>query len=156
VAFRICNYAPVYADFTAFFDSTSASELSVHPSHGVMEPQGSPNGTQFIISFKPTEYGKAIRGLLVIQTEEVMWSYEVRGSIPAYEPPTVTVSKISTRLPKEVEYQMKMNKLSRGKNYVKSNVQGVGALSRNTSVSKPPLSRQTSVKRSESSRQSPK
>ncbi len=99
------------------------------------------------------EYGKSVHGCLIIQTDDVMWSYDVRGSIPQYEPPTAVASKISTRLSKEVEQQMRLSKLNRGKNFIKSNLEST-AMSRQVSVKRSPavaLSRQASIKRSDSS-----
>eukprot|EP00435_Cladocopium_sp_Y103_P058666 s1865_g20.t1 len=35
----------------------------------VLEPAGT-NGTTFVVTYKPTEYGKPVQGKLIIQTEE--------------------------------------------------------------------------------------
>jgi hypothetical protein len=51
------------------------------PKSGMLEPYGK-DGTNFIISFTPTEYGKAKVGRLVIVTDEMQWTYEIRGSHP--------------------------------------------------------------------------
>merc|ERR1711920_444960 len=79
VAFRLSNHSSVYAEFDAFFDAESAYEFSVQPTSGVLEPAGT-TGTTFIITYKPTEYGKPVQGKLIIQTEDVYWSYLVRGT----------------------------------------------------------------------------
>lgn len=42
------------------------------PKSGQLEPYGR-EGTTFIISFTPIEYGKARRGKLIIQTDEMYW-----------------------------------------------------------------------------------
>ena len=59
------------------------------PNEGVLEPPGRGDGTVFIVSFTPTEYGKTQVGKLVIQTEEMQWSYEIRGIPPEYKAPEI-------------------------------------------------------------------
>jgi hypothetical protein len=76
------------AEFQAYFTSDSAAEFVVYPKTGLLEPYGK-EGTNFIVSFTPIEYGKAKIGRLVIQTEEMQWTYEIRGSHPHYKIPTV-------------------------------------------------------------------
>ena len=39
------------------------------------------------MSFSPREYGKEVTGRLVVQTEEMQWLYEVRGTRPQYKVP---------------------------------------------------------------------
>merc|ERR1719218_73866 len=96
VAFRLCNHTAAYAEFDAFFDAESAYEFSVHPTSGVLEPSGS-NGTTFVVSYRPTEYGKHVSGKLVIQTEDVYWSYQVKGTHPKYTAPVADHSRLDTR-----------------------------------------------------------
>merc|ERR1719379_2416514 len=97
VAFRLCNNTAAYAEFQAYFASDSAYEFTVSPTSGVLEPAGKA-GTTFVITYRPTEYGKPVTGRLIIQTEDVFWSYAVRGSIPKYSAPTVDVPRVTTRL----------------------------------------------------------
>ena len=72
VSFRLCNHTRAYSDFQAFFTHDSATEFSIYPKSGVLEPFGK-DGTNFIVSFTPTEYGKNKTGKLIIQTEEMQW-----------------------------------------------------------------------------------
>ena len=65
-----------HAPFTASFTPDSPCKFTVFPNEGVLEPPGRGDGTVFIVSFTPTEYGKTQVGKLVIQTEEMQWSYE--------------------------------------------------------------------------------
>lgn len=81
VSFKLTNHMKTFADFHAYFTSDSAAEFQVHPKSGLLEPYGK-EGTNFIVSFTPTEYGKAKIGRLIIQTEEMQWTYEIRGSHP--------------------------------------------------------------------------
>jgi len=124
VAFRLCNHTPAYSEFDAFFDAESAFEFTVQPTSGVLEPSGS-TGTAFVITYKPIEYGKPVQGKLIVQTEEVYWSYLVRGTHPKYSAPVVDKSKITTRLSKSVQDHMAATSaLRRRKNFIRENIHG--------------------------------
>jgi len=70
VSFKLTNHLKAFAEFTAYFTAESATEFVCHPKSGLLEPYGK-EGTNFIVSFTPTEYGKTKVGRLVIQTEEM-------------------------------------------------------------------------------------
>lgn len=124
VAFRLSNHTSVYAEFDAFFDVEAAYEFSVQPTSGVLEPAGT-SGTTFIITYKPTEYGKPVQGKLIIQTEDVYWSYLVRGTHPKYSAPVAHTPKVATRLTKEVQQEMQKNtQARRRKNFIRDNMAG--------------------------------
>ena len=78
-------------------------------------------GTNFIVSFTPTEYGKAKVGRLVIQTEEMQWTYEIRGSHPHYKIPEVGGGRIQNKLSKEVSEAIKV-KQNEKKNFLRENL----------------------------------
>merc|ERR1719171_2147341 len=122
VAFRLCNHINAYAEFDAFFDAESAYEFTVQPTAGVLEPAGT-NGTTFIITYKPTEYGKPVQGKLIIQTEDVFWSYLVKGTHPKYTAPVAEKAKVNTRLSKDMQVQLAQASSSkRKKNFMKANI----------------------------------
>jgi hypothetical protein len=73
------------------------------------------------VSFTPTEYGKMKIGKLVIQTEEMQWTYEIRGSHPHYQIPKVQGGRIENRLSKEVLTNMQNNR-SQNKNFLMKNL----------------------------------
>jgi hypothetical protein len=52
------------------------------------------DGTLFNISFTPVEYGKVKVGRLVIQTNEMYWSFKVKGTFPKYIPPKDVSPKV--------------------------------------------------------------
>ena len=86
----------------------------------MLEPYGK-DGTNFIVSFTPTEYGKAKVGKLVIQTDEMQWTYEIKGSHPQYKIPDVGGGRIANRLSKDV-LQIQKAKQANKKNFIKENV----------------------------------
>lgn len=88
MSFRITNRTKQYADFRAYFLPSSDQEFTVAPKSGKLEPNGR-EGTQFVITFVPIEYGQIKQGKLIIETDDMYWSYQVRGTLPKYEPPKV-------------------------------------------------------------------
>jgi hypothetical protein len=124
VAFRLCNHTNAYAEFDAFFDAESAYEFTVQPTAGVLEPAGT-SGTTFIITYKPTEYGKPVQGKLIIQTQEVYWSYLVKGTHPKYSAPVAEKAKVITRLSRDVQQTVSQAAaIRRKKNFIRDNMQG--------------------------------
>merc|ERR1719229_1914927 len=122
VAFRLSNHTSVYSEFDAFFDAESAYEFTVQPTSGVLEPAGT-KGTPFVITYKPTEYGKPVQGKLIIQTEDVFWSYLVRGTHPKYSAPVADKPKVATRLSKEHQEALaKAHSQRRKKNFIRENM----------------------------------
>ncbi|EAY22425.1 hypothetical protein TVAG_379040 [Trichomonas vaginalis G3] len=77
--------------FHAYMISGSASEFTATPEHGFIEPQPGPNTeTSIKIIFAPKMYGKVLRGMLVIDTLDAQFLFDVVGKTPEYVPPTVT------------------------------------------------------------------
>jgi len=127
VAFRLCNHSSAYSEFDAFFDAESAYEFTVQPTSGVLEPSGT-SGTTFVITYKPTEYGKPVQGKLIIQTEDVYWSYLVRGTHPKYSAPVAEKPKVAIRLSKDVQNALaQATSQRRRKNFIRDNMQGASS-----------------------------
>ena len=56
VQFRLTNtMSTEYTPFSAFFSTDSAHALSVSPSHGLLAPIGTAEGTMFEVAFNPTK-----------------------------------------------------------------------------------------------------
>jgi len=112
VVFRLNNRFLAYAQFQAYFSTDSAYTLSVSPTSGVLAPYGG-EGTQFVVSFSPIEYGKPQKGRLVIETDEMMWSYDILGTTPAYVMNRNVQSKVSNKLDPNVASQLGKSKSSK-------------------------------------------
>ncbi|KAM6945797.1 cilia and flagella-associated protein 47-like [Aplochiton taeniatus] len=93
VGFRLTSQTRYPTPFTAGFVPGSGSEFQVCPSSGRLPPAGSV-GTLLSVSFTPTMYSKKHRGKLLVQTADMQWTYEVRGTAPAYSPPQLVGSSI--------------------------------------------------------------
>ena len=100
VSFKLTNQFASYAHFEASFTPDSPYEFAVFPTSGVLEPYGEQDGTTFIVSFTPTEYGKTLVGKLLIHTDDMQWTYLIRGTHPKYQAPTVN-AVVSSKLPKK-------------------------------------------------------
>lgn len=135
VQFRLCNQFNTYAPFHAAFTPDSPDEFVVFPETGVLEPASS-NGTMFVVSFTPTRYGRTIIGKLLIQTDDMQWTYEVRGTHPFYEPP-VGVGKVQNKLaPSEQRELDRAAEQRRRKNFIKDNVEHTRKLTRQVAAAK--------------------
>merc|ERR1711871_149828 len=117
VTFSLTNQFTVYTPFKAYFTPDSALEFSVEPKSGLLEPYGSA-GTQFVVSYTSTAYGRVDTGRLVILTEEMQWTYEVRGTLPQYRPPDGD-TKVNTRLSEDVDRVLHRLKTKPRKNYLR-------------------------------------
>ena len=93
VSFKLQNVFTKDAKFIAYFSHDSSSEFSVTPREGQLSQQGM-EGTQFVICYLPVEYGKIKIGKLIIETDEVQWIFEVRGTHMDYKPPEVKKTNI--------------------------------------------------------------
>ena len=88
VAFKLQNIFTKDAKFVAYFSHDSSSEFSVTPREGTLDQSGR-DGTQFVVCYLPVEYGKIKIGKLIIETDEVQWIFEVRGTHLDYKPPEI-------------------------------------------------------------------
>ena len=70
--FKLSNRFKSFAQFTARFTPDSDPEFSVMPRSGDLEPIGR-DGTTFIVTFTPVDYGKKRKGKLIIETAELYW-----------------------------------------------------------------------------------
>ena len=93
VTFRLQNVFTKDARFTAYFTHESSSEFSVTPKEGILDQNGR-EGTQFVICYLPVEYGKIKIAKLIVETDEVQWLFEVRGSHLEYKPPEIKQTHI--------------------------------------------------------------
>ena len=121
VQFRLNNPNPkASSEFTAEFTHDSASEFSVYPKSGKLEPAVR-DGTSFIISYTPVEYGKVKIGKLIIQTDEMYYSYVVKGTFPQYKPPNFTHSRLDNRLDSDVRKKLQSSH-HKNRNFLNENI----------------------------------
>lgn len=81
VSFKLSNRFLGYSTFQAYFSAKSSPHFAVSPSTGVLAPYGS-DGTPFIVTFSPLEYGIREVATLIIATDDAQWNYEIVGNQP--------------------------------------------------------------------------
>ncbi|EAR97253.2 flagellar associated protein (macronuclear) [Tetrahymena thermophila SB210] len=145
VSFKIMNRFKSFATFHSHFTQESDVEFSVTPMTGLLEPAGGKNPTQFIITFTPLEYGKVRQAKLIIETDEMYWSYVIKGVLPKYIPPQIQESRFNYK--PNYSYLQELNRRStEKKNFISTNIKNQSMISpsvksvktkfKNTSVSK--------------------
>lgn len=82
VSFRLANRFLGLANFEAYFTAKSSPHFAVSPATGVLAQYGS-EGTPFVVTFAPLEYGVIEIGHLVISTEDAQWNYKIVGHYPS-------------------------------------------------------------------------
>lgn len=97
VSFNLFNILSQPSPFVAYFAADSPPEFSVAPTKGVLPAMPTGGAADragaaqpITISFASTQYGKTLSGTLVVETEDMHWRYEVRGTLPHYQPPSTT------------------------------------------------------------------
>ncbi len=153
VSFNLYNILPQPSPFVAYFAADSPPEFTVTPTKGILPPMPSNEsslrratsatsdksnsstnalgGQQISISFASTQYGKTLSGTLVIETEDMQWRYEVKGTLPQYQPPSTTRANRTSRLA-----PLPKPPVSSNNNTGRS---AAAAAATNNSVGKPPL-----------------
>jgi len=112
VAIHLYNVLPEPRAFVAYFSPDSPQEFSVNPTKGVLPPMPSSvleqrgSGQEIDVSFQSSQYGKSLTGTLIVETEDMQWRYEVRGTLPPYKPPTGVKSRVNNRLRAETETKL--------------------------------------------------
>ncbi|KAJ3096695.1 Cilia- and flagella-associated protein 47 [Phlyctochytrium planicorne] len=84
VSFVLRNTSTTRKSFRAYFTRESSGELNVSPQQGWLIPdeERDENDNTFEVTYRATSYGKTVNGTLIIEADDVSWSYEVRGVTP--------------------------------------------------------------------------
>jgi len=122
LSFNIKNNTEEVKKFRAFFDDSAPPEFSVQPENGqlVPESQRGENDNQFIITYKPSYYGKILSGRLNIVCKDTSWSYLVRGVPPKINLSKVRRSSLINSI-NNLNYPPKTKKV----NYIKRNLKSI-------------------------------
>lgn len=117
---KIREQIRVRTDFSAFFTPNSSHDLSVSPAKATIEPTMLDEiELPFVITYFPKTYGKMMKGLLIVESEELHLVFEVHGRMPRYVPPKTRKSgKIDTSTQ---EGAKQVRKSSR--NFIKENIE---------------------------------
>ena len=107
--------------FHAYFANGSATEFMVSIEHGFIEPSNLDEAIlPFNILFNPKMYGKVLKGLLVIDTLDSQFLFEIIGKTPEYIPPNIKNGTLLIDLPINEE-----NNLKKKRNIIKDNIENI-------------------------------
>jgi hypothetical protein len=111
-------------EFRAYFEPGSVPELSVTPASGILDISVSPDAEfPFDVVFRPVMYGKMMRGMLVVETDDIEFLFEVHGKMPDYLPPKIERSgMIDVSKPEGAAMRR-----SARRNFIRENIEGVKA-----------------------------
>ena len=88
--------------FHTYFVNGSAAEFTVTPDHGFIPPSFAitESWTELPITvvFAPKMYGKILKGLLVVDTLNSQFLFEIEGKTPEYVPPVIQNGSSKSRL----------------------------------------------------------
>eukprot|EP00818_Percolomonas_sp_WS_P004310 CAMPEP_0117456020 /NCGR_PEP_ID=MMETSP0759-20121206/11661_1 /TAXON_ID=63605 /ORGANISM="Percolomonas cosmopolitus, Strain WS" /LENGTH=2921 /DNA_ID=CAMNT_0005249345 /DNA_START=158 /DNA_END=8920 /DNA_ORIENTATION=- len=121
ISFRLNNVFARTAPFEAYFTPESPFDFSVEPERGVLAANGY-EGTQFIVAYTATEYGKSRQGTLVIDTNEMQWRYNIRGLLPPTIRSPQIKSRIENKLSSETKRALEQAQRKRTKNIIAKNI----------------------------------
>ncbi|KAJ3075011.1 Cilia- and flagella-associated protein 47 [Rhizoclosmatium hyalinum] len=123
VSFKLKNSADHARKFRAFFTAPIASEFSVAPTEGMLWPENvkGSGDNLFVVGYKASSYGKPLIGTLVIECDDVSWSYEVRGTTPQNTRIASEERQKSVLLPPLAEPNKETKPSKSKKNFLKEN-----------------------------------
>ncbi|KAK8858256.1 hypothetical protein M9Y10_013357 [Tritrichomonas musculus] len=109
----------VQTEFSAYFTPNSSHDLSVAPAKAIIEPTMLDDiELPFVITYFPKTYGKMMKGVLIVESEELQLVFEVHGRMPKYVPPKTRKSgKIDTSTPEGAKPIRKSTR-----NFIKENI----------------------------------
>ncbi|CAM45228.2 conserved hypothetical protein [Leishmania braziliensis MHOM/BR/75/M2904] len=84
VSFDLYNVFPYRSSFFAYFTADSSKDFAVSPAHGVLLPfvcgqRGAATATNLQISAHPSSRIPQIEGTLVVDTDDMQWTFRVLG-----------------------------------------------------------------------------
>lgn len=131
ISFRLNNVFARTTNYEAYFTPESPFDFSVEPEKGILAASGY-EGTQFLVSYTASEYGKSREGILIIDTNEMQWRYAIHGVLPA----TIRVpqkSRIENQLSEVTQQALEKAQRKRTTNIIAKNINSTSQASRQKS-----------------------
>jgi hypothetical protein len=112
--------------YQAHFAAGSAVELRLEPDEGTIAASfDEKTELPFDVVFAPKMYGKILKGVLVVDTTDAQYLFDVIGKPPDYFPPVITgTGLIDNRLPENVKRFHEMQ-TKRRRNVIRENIENV-------------------------------
>lgn len=108
----------------AYMTAGSAAEFSITMEHGYIEPTLGEAKTlmPFQLIFCPKMYGKVLQGMLVVDTLDSQYIFDVVGKTPEYVPPVIKSSPLGQTLQQESLKATEVRKSNR-RNVIRENIE---------------------------------
>ncbi|OHS98266.1 hypothetical protein TRFO_35361 [Tritrichomonas foetus] len=141
VGYAKCSVPSIFraqTPFHTYFVQGSASEFKVDSDRGFLFPSMNEyTEVPITIIFEPKMYGKVLKGLLVIDTIDAQFLFEVIGKTPEYVPPIVhgDSSRLGSHITPE-EFRKSQAIIKKKRNVIKDNIE-------NAKIAKPKVSTST-------------
>jgi hypothetical protein len=112
--------------YKAHFAAGSAVELRLEPDEGTIAASfDEKTELPFDVVFAPKMYGKILKGVLVVDTTDAQYLFDVIGKTPDYVPPVITgTGLVDHRLPEDVRKFHQMQ-AKRKRNVIRENIENV-------------------------------
>ena len=79
VSFNLNSGCEEPKSFHAYLDRKSDPSFAISPQSGILPAKGNQNQTKITVSFRPVKYRSECSGLVVIETENMLWTYKLIG-----------------------------------------------------------------------------
>ena len=79
VSFNLNSGCDEATSFRAYLDRKSDPAFAISPQSGILPAKGNQNQTKITVNFRPVKYRSECEGLVVIETENMLWTYKLIG-----------------------------------------------------------------------------
>ena len=80
VFFNLTSGCDESKPFNAYLDKHSDLAFSISPVKGVLPPRQTGTSTKITVSYRPVKYGTESSGLIIIETDNMLWTYKLKGA----------------------------------------------------------------------------
>ena len=94
VQFRLKNDVESAAAYRAYLSTSSSPCFKVAPKEGRLPPSSAAAGCVLRVTFTPLDYRLEFDGVLNVETETTLFSYALKGRLPAYKVPKQVKAKV--------------------------------------------------------------
>lgn len=94
VQFTLRNDVDKAAAYRAYLSTSSSPCFKVAPKVGRLPPVSSDRGCVLSVTFSPLDYRLEFEGVLNVETETTLFSYALKGRLPAYKAPKQVKAKV--------------------------------------------------------------
>lgn len=94
VQFQLTNDVDKAAAYRAYLSTSSSPCFKVAPKVGRLPPSSAAVGSVLSVTFTPLDYRLEFDGVLNVETDTTLFSYALKGRLPAYKAPKQVKAKV--------------------------------------------------------------